>query len=165
MIWSSGTLLFFASVSCIAQLPASNPEWSDWTKAASCGEATYFVSITKDDGRNDFELKVKVRNGPDHLISTRFEAELVSETGETVSRKGSSRIRKDGEVAASPMTPSFFLGTPFMTPVNQTLPVHVSKIVFSTAEECRADDIPERLSRLSKADLRRRADGFILTVT
>ena len=145
MTWSSWAILLMASVSCIAQLPASNPEWSDWVGAASCGGATYFVSITKDDGRNDFELKVKVRNSPDHFISTRFEAELVSETGETVSRKGNSRVRKDSEIEASPLTPTFFLGTPFMTPVNQKLPVHVTKIIFRLIETAEVDVPPRNI--------------------
>jgi hypothetical protein len=146
MTWISGAILLLTSASCIAQLPASNPEWSDWVRAASCGEATYFVSITKDDGRNDFQLKVKVKNGPGHFISTKFDAELVSETGETISRKGNSRVRQNSEIEASPMTPSFFLGTPFMTPVNQTLPVHVSKIVFKLIETAEVDVPPKNIA-------------------
>lgn len=145
-IWTSGTGLVLTSIACMAQIPAPTPEWSDWKQAAVCSDATYFVSITKDDGRNDFELKVKVKNGSDHTISTRFEVEMVSEKGEVAGHNGNSRVRKAGEVEASPSTPSFFLGTPFKTPVNQLLPEHVSKLVFTHIETANVDVPPSNAS-------------------
>ncbi|MBI4459656.1 MAG: hypothetical protein HY648_06325 [Acidobacteria bacterium] len=125
-----------------AQVPAPQIEWLPWATIGTCGGVEYSDSITKDDGRNEFEVKLKARNTTNHLVATRFEAVLLSEEGEKNPRQGNSRIPAGREVEASPLTPSFHLGTPFPTPVKRPVPIQIKRLVLTTVETANVETPP-----------------------
>jgi hypothetical protein len=104
----------------------------------ACRGVEYFVSITRDDGRNDFQVKLKARNSNDYQIATRFEALLTADTGETARREGGSRIHPQREAQDL----SYRLGAPFQTPVNRALPVQVRRLQLTLVETANVEVLP-----------------------
>src|SRR5271165_3069726 len=110
-----------------AQIPAPNLEWGPWRPLINCGGAEYSISFSQDDGRNEFQVQLRAFNRKSTLISTRFEATLSSETGNQMKRSGGSRINAG---SAPAQNGSFSLGVIFPAPVNQPLPVRISRVLL-----------------------------------
>src|SRR5438874_13661589 len=70
------------ALSTSVQNPAPLLAWEDWKSIGSCGGVDYLVAISKDDGSNDFELKIKIDNQNGHTVQTRLNALIESERGE-----------------------------------------------------------------------------------
>lgn len=79
-----------------AQIPAPPLAWEDWESIGSCGGVEYLVAISKDDGRNDFELKIKINNQNNHTVQTRLNAAIESENGKTTHRENFGIGRLNG---------------------------------------------------------------------
>lgn len=107
-----------------AEEPAPQLQWLPPQFVGSCGGVAYEVAISKDDGRNEFQLKLRAENRTSHLVATRFKAQIVSEFGDIKYREGGRRISA-GRVADGL---NFDLGLIFETPVNSPLPVHIQQL-------------------------------------
>lgn len=138
----AGRVGWFAALFCagmaFAQIPAPQVRWGPWTEAGSCNGVDYMYSITNDDGRNDPQVRLKVRNGTAQERATRFQIYLYSDAGADTRREGGSRVATGGERDDY----SYRLGTPFQTPVNQTLPVRVSAIEFRSVVTSDVSKLP-----------------------
>ncbi|HEV2762808.1 MAG TPA: hypothetical protein VGV38_07435, partial [Pyrinomonadaceae bacterium] len=107
-------------------VPAPRVEWDEWKPVGNCGGVKFEVAVTKDDGRNDFEIKLRALNQSGHRAATRFAATIVSEKREEASRDGGMTIAdgKQGEGG------SLSLGTPFKSAVNQLTPTRLEKMAL-----------------------------------
>jgi hypothetical protein len=116
-----------ASAVAGAQIPAPRLEWGPWQYVTDCGGAKYSVSFSQDDGRNDVQVKLRVVNAAGRLISTRFKASLVSESGERARREGGSRINPGSvPLEGGPLAPAFHFGVLFPAAVNQHVPTRIT---------------------------------------
>jgi hypothetical protein len=112
-----------------AQLPAPALEWLPWVALPACGGAQYSYAISKDDGRNDIQLRLRVHNVTGHVVSTRFTARVTSATGEEVTRQGRTRVNTGPlPVEGGPTAPAYYLGALFPSAVNQPRPTPLRTI-------------------------------------
>jgi len=118
--------------------PVPTLEWQPWRLIGSCGGAEYFVSVSKYDGRNDTQVKLKARNVASHLVSTRFDVVLISDEGEKTIRAGGSRINPGREVDGN----NFSLGRVFETRVNAVLPSRLVRLDFTRLETANVEKLP-----------------------
>lgn len=128
-----------------AQDVAPQLAWEPWKNiGADCGGAQYYVAISKDDGRNDFQLKLKIENKSDHTIQTRFDAVIESETGEKVRHPqgGLGRLNANRTAEACSMFPSLCLGTPFPSAVNQKTPTRIKRLILTNIDVANIDAPP-----------------------
>lgn len=111
-----------------AQNPAPLLAWEDWKPVGSCGGVEYLVAISKDDGRNDFELKLKIDNKNGHTIQTRLNAVIESEEGEKKYRDnlGIGRLNPRRAADACSTTPGLCFGILFQSAVYQKKPTRIA---------------------------------------
>ena len=126
----------------IGQVPAPAVEWSQWQPVATCGDVEYQLSVTKHDGRNEVQMRLRARNLSDHLLATRFAATIVSKEGQKKYREGGGRVSPGRTIEGG----TFHFGQLFETPVNAPLPVALSHVEFTTMETA---DIEKPLVRAS----------------
>lgn len=132
-----------------SQNPAPTIEWEDWVPiGAACGGVQYYAAISKDDGRNDFEIKVKIENQNNHTIQTRFNAVMESEEGTKKyhDNAGLGRLNAKRTADACSMFPSLCLGTPFPSAVNQRTPTRISRLTLSSVDVANIDAPPPNAS-------------------
>lgn len=127
------------------QTPAPPLEWEDWTPVgAACGGVQYYAAISKDDGRNDFEIKIKIENQNNHTIQTRFSA--VVESAEGVKKSyhdgGLGRLNAKRTAEACSTFSSLCLGQPFPSAVNQRTPTHISRLTLQSVDVANIDAPP-----------------------
>lgn len=121
-------LLLFFTFRIIAQIPAPALQWSPWQPVITCRGAEYFISFSEDDGRNDFEVRLRAFNRTSAEIATRFQASFVSEDGAKAYRRGGGgRLRPIPQPLEGG---AFSMGVIFQTPVNQVLPVRIRSVVL-----------------------------------
>jgi hypothetical protein len=138
-----------ASSNRATQNPAPQLAWEDWTPiGAACGGVQFYAAISKDDGRNDFEIKVKIENRNNHTIQTRFNAVIESVDGAKKyrDRAGLGRLNAMRTAEACSMFPSLCLGTPFPSAVNQQTPTHISKLTLNGIYVANIDAPPPNAS-------------------
>jgi len=113
------------------QDPAPPLSWQEWQSIGSCGGVDLFVAVSADDGRNDFELKIKIDNKNLHAIQTRFSAFIQSEAGEKTYRSnvGLGRLNGGRTAEACSTTPSLCFGVLFPSAVFQKQPTRIAKLV------------------------------------
>jgi hypothetical protein len=126
------------------QIPAPLLSWEDWKSIGSCGGVEYLVAISKDDGRNDFELKIKIDNQNSHTVQTRISATIESENGETTHRDnfGVGRLNARRSVDACSTTPGLCLGTLFPSAVYQKTPTRIAKLTLTNVDVANIDAPP-----------------------
>lgn len=130
-------LAWLVATAGMAQIPAPRMEWMPYQKLGSCGGAVFSASISKDDGRNGFDVKFKIENTTEHRVSARYEATFLSEEGATARRMGGSRLNPHREyLEPGSETPVF------ETPVNRPLPVHIRQLTLSVVETANIDVLP-----------------------
>jgi hypothetical protein len=112
------------------QVPAPAIEWSEWQPVTTCGDVEYQLAVTRDDGRNEFQLRLRARNLSGHLVATRFAATIISKEGKKKYREGGGRINPGRTIEGG----TFNFGQLFETPVNAALPVGLSRVEFTLVE-------------------------------
>ena len=86
----------------VAQSPVPAPPlaWGDWQSFPGvCGGVEIWVGLSKDDGRNDFEVKLKFQNNDSHRVHARLEAVLLSDRQETAVRDQPNAVMNPGILA------------------------------------------------------------------
>src|SRR4026209_1169202 len=118
------------------QNPAPLLAWEEWQPVGSCGGVEYLVAISKDDGRNDFELKIMIDNKNSHTVQTRVNAVIESEEGEKKYRNnvGVGRLNAGRAAEASSTSPSLCFGSPFPSAVYQKTPTRIAKLILTNVE-------------------------------
>lgn len=107
-------------------VPAPRVEWGEWKPVGNCGGVKFEAAVTNDDGRNDFEVKLRAVNGSGYRAATRYAATILSEKQEKAYRDGGMTIA-DGKLGEGG---SLNLGTPFKSAVNQLTPTVIEKMVL-----------------------------------
>lgn len=131
------------------QTVAPSLEWEDWVPVgAPCGGVQYYAAVSKDDGRNDFEIKVKIENKNGHTIQTRFNAVIESEEGVKKSHDngGLGRLNAGRTAEACSMFPSLCFGALFPSAVNQRTPTHISRLTLTSIDIANIDAPPPNAS-------------------
>ena len=131
-----------------SQDPAALLSWQDWRLVGSCGGVDYFVAISTDDGRNDFELKLKIANKNDHAIQTRLSAVIHSENGEKKYRDkvGIGRLNAKRTAEACSTSPGLCFGVLFSSAVFQKQPTRIAKLVLTNVDVANIDAPPANAS-------------------
>jgi hypothetical protein len=144
LIHSPGLLLASES----SQNPAPLLTWQDWKVVGSCGGVNFLVALSGDDGRNDFELKIKIDNQTSHAIQTRFNAIVESEKGEKTSRNsiGIGRLNAGRAADACSTTPGLCLGVLFPSALYQKTPTRITKFALTNVEVANIDAPPANAS-------------------
>jgi hypothetical protein len=127
------------------QTPAPLLEWEDWVPVGgACGGVQYYAAISKDDGRNDFEIKVRIENQNNHTVQTRFNAVIESEEGVKKYRDkgGLGRLNAGRTAEACSSFPSLCLGAPFPSAVNQQTPTRIARLVLTSVDVANIDAPP-----------------------
>jgi hypothetical protein len=137
-----------------AQNPASQLAWGDWQPVGSCGGVDYLAAISKDDGRNDFELKIKIDNKTDHTVQTRLNAVIASDEGEKKYRDnvGIGRLNPRRAAEACSTTPGLCFGILFQSAVNQKTPTRIAKLTLTNIEVANIDAPPANASPAAYLD-------------
>jgi len=162
------TKLLIATLLCAVTLPVSggnpgesgvqNPApllaWEEWQPVGSCGGVEYLVAISKDDGRNDFELKIKIDNKNSHTVQTRVNAVIESEEGEKKYRNnvGVGRLNAGRAAEACSTSPSLCFGSPFPSAVYQKTPTRIAKLILTNVEVANIDAPPANASPAAYLD-------------
>lgn len=136
------------------QDPAPALSWQDWQLIGSCGGVDYLAAISTDDGRNDFELKLKIDNKNSHTVQTRLSAVIQSENGEQKHRDNVGLGRLNGKRAADACstTPSLCFGVIFPSAVFQKQPTQIAKLVLTKVEVANIDAPPANASPAAYLD-------------
>lgn len=119
------------------QIPAPPLTWEDWVPVGlACSGVQYYAAISKDDGRNEFELKLKVKNRNKHAVQTRFEAEVESADGiiKQYNQAGSIRLNTGRSAAACSRYPTLCLGMPFPPAADQRTPTQITRLTLTSVE-------------------------------
>lgn len=131
-----------------SQDPAPVLSWQDWRLVGWCGGVDYFAAISTDDGRNDFELKLKIANKNDHSIQTRLSAVIHSENGEKKYRDnvGLGRLNANRTAEACSTSPGLCFGVLFPAAVFQKQPTRIAKLVLTNVDVANIDAPPANAS-------------------
>jgi len=131
-----------------SQDPAPLLSWQDWRLVGSCGGVDYLAAISSDNGRNDFELKLKVDNKNNHTVQTRVSAVIDSQNGEKKYRDnvGLGRLNAGRSADACSTTPSLCFGVLFPSAVFQKQPTRIAKLVLTNVEVANIDAPPANAS-------------------
>ncbi len=126
-------------------LPAPPLSWGDWQGLPEeCGGVKIWVALSKDDGRNDFEVKLKFQNNDSHRVHARLEAVLLSDRQETAVRKQPNAVMNPGTSAeGGASAPSLALGRVFPSAVNDVAPHQIRRISLSNIEVAQIDVFPK----------------------
>jgi len=137
-----------------AQNPAPLLAWEDWQSVGSCGGVEYLVAISKDDGHNDFELKIKINNQNGHTVQTRLNAMIESENGEKKYRDnvGIGRLNAGRSVDACSTTPGLCFGILFQSAVYQKTPTRIAKLTLTNIDVANIDAPPANASPAAYLD-------------
>jgi len=130
------------------QDPAPPLTWQDWQLVGSCGGVDFLAAISADDGRNDFELKIKIDNTNTHAIQTHLNAVVESAEGEKRSRDniGIGRLNGKRAVDACSTTPSLCFGVLFPSAVFQKEPTRIAKMILTKVEVANIEAPPATAS-------------------
>jgi len=136
------------------QDPAPPLSWQDWQLIGSCGGVDYLAAISADDGRNDFELKIKIDNKNSHAVQTRLNAVIYSENDEKKYRDnvGLGRLNGGRAAEACSTTPSLCFGTLFPSAVFQKQPTRIAKLVLTKIDVANIDAPPANASTAAYLD-------------
>jgi len=136
------------------QDPAPPLSWQDWQPIGSCGGVDYLAAISTDDGRNDFELKIKIDNKNIHAIQTRLSAVIDSENGEQKHRDyvGPGRLNGKRAAEACSTTPGLCFGVIFPSAVLQKQPTRIAKLVLTNVDVANIDAPPANASPAAYLD-------------
>jgi hypothetical protein len=137
-LWVALVLAGLVNTRLATQVPAPAIEWEPWRPVGICSGVEYFVAVTRDDGRNDLQIKLKAVNRTGQLRATRFKAVLTSSTGEKKYREGGVRVGPGREADGA----SFNLGQPFEMPVGAPLPPRLVKLEFTMVETSNVETPP-----------------------
>jgi hypothetical protein len=120
----------------------------------SCGGVEYLVAISKDDGRNDFEVRIKIDNRTDHTIQTRLNAVIKSVDGEEKHRDnvGLGRLNAKRSVEACSTYPSLCFGILFQSAVYQKTPTRIAKVTLTNVDVANIDAPPANASPAAYLD-------------
>lgn len=132
-----------------SQIPAPPLTWEDWAPVgAACGGVQYYVAISKDDGRNDFELKIKIENRNNHTVQTRFNAEVESADGVVKhhDNAGLGRLNAGRSADACSSYPSLCLGARFPAAVTQSAPTRIARLTLTSVDVANIDSPPKNAS-------------------
>jgi hypothetical protein len=131
-----------------AQIPAPRLEWDEWQEAGTCGGVRVLVARSKDDGRNDFELKIKFENRNGHAVQLRYDSFVESEAGEKKRRNtgGVGRINGNATAEACSMFPGLCWGTPFPSAVYQQKPMGIRGVTITKIDVANIDAPPPNAS-------------------
>jgi hypothetical protein len=137
-----------------SQNPAPLLTWDDWRSVGSCGGVQYLAAISKDDGRNDLELKIRIDNQTGHTVQTRLNAVIESESGEKKSRDnvGIGRLNSRRAVDACSTTPSLCFGILFPSAVYQKMPTRIAKLTLTNVDVANIDAPPANASPAAYLD-------------
>jgi hypothetical protein len=115
--------------------------WQDWQVVGSCGGVEFLAAVSADDGRNDFELKIKINNDNKHAIQTRLNAVIYSESGDKKYRDnvGVGRLNGGRAAEACSTTPSLCFGALFPSAVYQKQPTRIAKLVLTKIDVANID--------------------------
>jgi hypothetical protein len=141
-----GSLWFGVQSSPAQQLPAPFPGWGEWQSAGECGGVGIWVAKTNNDGRNDFEVKLKFQNKTSHRIHARLDANLTSDRGETAQRKANAVINPGRSAEGGALAPSLSFGTVFKAAVNASSPPQIQQIELNNIEIALVDVFPKDAS-------------------
>jgi hypothetical protein len=132
----------------IFQDPAPLLSWQDWRLIGSCGGVDYLAAISADDGRNDFELKIKIDNKNKHVVQTRLSAIIQSENGEKKYREnvGLGRLNGGRAAEACSTTPGLCFGVLFPSAVSQKQPTRIAKLILTNIDVANIDAPPANAS-------------------
>lgn len=128
--------------------------WEDWQPIGSCGGVQYLAAISKADGRNDFELKIKIDNQNNHTIQTRLNAVIESEGGEKKYRDsvGIGGLNPRRAVDACSTTPGLCFGILFPSAVYQKIPTRIAKLTLTNIDVANIDALPANASPAAYLD-------------
>lgn len=137
-----------------SQDPAPSLAWEDWRPVGSCGGVEYLAAISKDDGRNDFELKIKIANQNGHAIQTRLNAVIESEEGQKKYRDnvGVGRLNPMRAAEACSTTPGLCFGILFRSAVYQKAPTRITKLTLTNVDVANIDAPPANASPAAYLD-------------
>jgi hypothetical protein len=137
-----------------SQDPAPPLSWQDWQLVGFCGGVGYLAAISSDDGRNDFELKLKIDNKNNHTIQTRLSAVIHSENGDKKYRDnvGLGRLNARRAADACSTTPSLCFGVLFPSAVFQKQPTRIAKLVLTNVDVANIDAPPANASPAAYLD-------------
>jgi hypothetical protein len=137
-----------------AQGPAPQLSWEDWQLIGSCGGADFLAALSKDDGRNDFELKIKIDNKNAHVIQTRLNAVIEAEGGEKTSRDnvGVGRLNGRRAIDSCSTTPGLCFGVLFPAAVYQKEPTRIAKLILTNIDVANIDAPPANASPTAYLD-------------
>lgn len=130
------------------QEPAPLLSWQDWRLVGTCGGVDYLVAISSEDGKNDFELKLKIDNKNNHAIQTRLSAVIDSQDGDKKYRDnvGLGRLNAKRAADACSTSPSLCFGVLFRSAVFQKQPTRIAKMVLTNVEVANIDAPPATAS-------------------
>src|SRR5687768_1228152 len=136
------------------QNPAPVLAWEEWQPLGSCGGVEYHVAISKDDGRNHFELKIKIDNQNSHTVQTRLNAAIESEEGEKKYRNnvGLGRLNARHAAEACSTSPSLCFGIQFPSAVYQKNPTRIAKLTLTNVDVANIDAPPANASSAAYLD-------------
>ena len=107
-------------------MPAPFPGWSDWRYIGECGGVRMSVALSIDDGRNDFEVKMRMENRDSHRVAVRLIADLTNDHGET-KQYHPGTIMNPGKFAEGGATaPALSFGTVFQSAVFAKAPPRIT---------------------------------------
>lgn len=137
-------LAFNPTVSIWGQqaLPAPFPGWGPWQFAGECGGVQISVALSNDDGRNDFQVKLRMENRDGQRVATRLDASLTSDVGETKQYYPSATMNPGKSAEGGALAPSLSFGTAFQSAVFAKAPPRITKIVFRNVEVAQIDVFP-----------------------
>ena len=127
-----------------AQDVAPQLQWEEWVAVGTCGGAQYYAAVSKYDGRNDMEVKVKIENRNGHTVQTRFDAVTESEEGEKKQHNqgGLGRLNARRTAEACSTYPTLCLGAPFPSAVNQPKPTRIVRLTLTSVDVANIDAPP-----------------------
>ena len=122
--------------------------WQSWRLVGSCGGVDFFAAVSVDDGRNDFEVKLKLDNKQTHAIKTRLSAVVESADGRKESRDniGIGRLNGKRAVDACSTAPSLCFGVLFPSAVFQKEPTRIAELSLTKVEVANIDAPPANAS-------------------
>lgn len=144
-----------AGVSGAQQTPAPRLEWEAWSPlGAACGGVQFYAAVSKDDGRNDFEIKIKIVNLNEHAVQTRFNAVIESAEGAKKYRDhtGLGKLNAGRTAEACSLSPDLCFGKPFPSAVNQRTPTRISRLTLTRVDVANIDAPPPDASPAAYLD-------------
>lgn len=125
-----------------AAMPAPFPGWGQWQSVGECGGVRMSIALSNDDGRNDFEVKLRMENTGNHRVAARLDANLTSDQGESKVYHPGTVMNPGTTAEGGALSPSLSFGTVFRSAVFANVPPRITRFVFQNIEVAQVDVSP-----------------------